>query len=82
MSKAIQVEALSKSFGHREVLHNIDFSVESGSLLLQLSPYHWAYGNSPVTNGADWSAAAGLWGISAVLVLFSALALQRRDVGA
>ena len=50
--------------------------------LLQLSPYHWAYGNSPVTNGADWSSAAGLWGISAVLVLFSALALQRRDVGA
>lgn len=49
--------------------------------LLQLSPYHWAYGNSPTTNGADWSAAAGLWGISAVLVLFSVLALQRRDVG-
>lgn len=50
--------------------------------LLQFSPYHWAYGNSPVTNGADWGAAAGLWGMSAVLVLVSALALQQRDVGA
>ncbi|MHC6221977.1 ABC transporter permease subunit [Arthrobacter sp. MMS24-S77] len=50
--------------------------------LLNLSPYHWAYGNSPVTNGADWAAAGWLWGISAGLVLLSAVALQRRDVGA
>jgi ABC-2 type transport system permease protein len=50
--------------------------------LLGLSPYHWAYGNSPVSGGADWSAAGWLWGISAVLVLLSAAALDRRDVGA
>jgi ABC-2 type transport system permease protein len=50
--------------------------------LLGLSPYHWAYGNPPVTGGADWAAAAWLWGISAVLVLLSAAALSRRDVGA
>lgn len=50
--------------------------------LLTLSPYHWAYGNSPVANGADWGAAAWLWSISAALVLLSALALHRRDVGA
>lgn len=49
--------------------------------LLNLSPYHWAYGNSPVTNGADWSVAAWLWGISAALALLSALALRMRDVG-
>ncbi|MFJ5954624.1 ABC transporter permease subunit [Paenarthrobacter sp. NPDC092416] len=49
--------------------------------MLNLSPYHWAYGNSPVSNGADWGAAAGLWGISAALIALSAIALQRRDVG-
>ncbi|MFJ4168021.1 ABC transporter permease subunit [Paenarthrobacter sp. NPDC089714] len=49
--------------------------------LLNLSPYHWAYGNSPVTNGADWGAAVGLLGISAALIAVGAVALQRRDVG-
>lgn len=49
--------------------------------LLYLSPYHWAYGNSPVANGADWGAAAGIWSISLGLVLVSALTLQKRDVG-
>lgn len=50
--------------------------------LLNLSPYHWAYGNSPVSNGADWPAAAWLWAISAALVVLAAVALERRDVGA
>jgi ABC-2 type transport system permease protein len=50
--------------------------------LLNLSPYHWAYGNSPVTNGADWFAAGWLWAISTTFVLLSALALRERDVGA
>ncbi|MEV7663117.1 ABC transporter permease subunit [Paenarthrobacter sp. NPDC089316] len=49
--------------------------------LLNLSPYHWAYGNSPVTNGADWGAALGLLAISAALIAVGAAALQRRDVG-
>ncbi|MGX1160019.1 ABC-2 type transport system permease protein [Arthrobacter sp. SLBN-100] len=50
--------------------------------LLDISPYHWAYGNAPVVNGADWAAAAWLWGISAALVALAAVALERRDVGA
>ncbi|WP_309074047.1 ABC transporter permease subunit [Paenarthrobacter sp.] len=49
--------------------------------LLNLSPYHWAYGNSPVANGADWGAAIGLYGISLALIGLGAVALQRRDVG-
>ena len=49
--------------------------------LLNLSPYSWAYGNNPVANGADWTAAGWLWGISAGLVALSAAALSRRDVG-
>ncbi|WP_142060567.1 ABC transporter permease subunit [Pseudarthrobacter sp. B4EP4b] len=50
--------------------------------LLDLSPYHWAYSNSPVANGADWAAAGWLWGIAAALVVLAAVALERRDVGA
>lgn len=49
--------------------------------LLNLSPYHWAYGNSPVSNGAEWGAAFWLWAISAALAGLSAVALHRRDVG-
>lgn len=50
--------------------------------LLNLSPHHWAYGNSPVVNGADWAAAGWLWGLSAALVAIAAVVLDRRDVGA
>ncbi|MBN9130038.1 MAG: ABC transporter permease subunit [Paenarthrobacter ureafaciens] len=49
--------------------------------LLNFSPYHWAYSNSPVANGADWGVAAWLLAISAGLVAVGAAALQRRDVG-
>lgn len=49
--------------------------------LLNLSPYHWAYGNSPVANGAEWGAVAGLLGLSAALIAAGVVALQRRDVG-
>ena len=50
--------------------------------LFKVSPYHWAYGNSPMVNGADWAAAGWLWGISAALVVLAAVALEQRDVGA
>ncbi|WP_144659333.1 ABC transporter permease subunit [Paenarthrobacter nicotinovorans] len=49
--------------------------------LLNLSPYHWAYGNSPVASGADWGAVTGLYAISVALIALGAFALQRRDVG-
>jgi len=55
---------------------------DSVEWLLNLSPYHWAYGNSPVINGADWLVVIWLWGISAALVAVAAVALERRDVGA
>jgi hypothetical protein len=38
--------------------------------------------HSPVADGADWGAAAWLWGISVALVRLSAVALDRRDGGA
>ncbi|PHP52272.1 ABC transporter permease [Actinomyces ruminis] len=49
--------------------------------LVTLSPYHWAFGNRPLSNGFDWGGLALLWGLSAILVGLSCAALSRRDVG-
>jgi ABC-2 type transport system ATP-binding protein len=38
MSKAIEVKELSKSFGRREVLHSIDFSVDPGTVYGVIGP--------------------------------------------
>lgn len=43
------------------------------------SPYHWAYGGSPLLNGADGM----LWlnyGVAAVLLVIAVVALNRRDL--
>lgn len=45
-----------------------------------LSPYHWAFGGSPLQNGFDWSGLGLLWGTSAALVGVSVWALTRRDI--
>jgi ABC-2 type transport system permease protein len=47
---------------------------------LNLSPYRWTYGNSPMANG--WAAAGWLWVMPALLTAVSAVALHRRDIGA
>ncbi|MHA6669005.1 ABC transporter permease subunit [Homoserinimonas sp. A447] len=44
------------------------------------SPYHWAFGESPLANGADWGGLALLYGLAAVLVLIAVVALNRRDL--
>ncbi|MDJ0321209.1 ABC transporter permease subunit [Pseudarthrobacter sp. PS3-L1] len=49
--------------------------------LLDVSPYTWAYANSPLANGANWAAVGWLWGISGALVAVAAIALEQRDVG-
>lgn len=46
------------------------------------SPYHWAYGNSPLSDGADWTGLALLFGLSAALTLVAVVALNRRDLKA
>ena len=48
--------------------------------LRHLSPYAWAYGEAPLTNGADWPGLALLWLASALLVAVATAALARRDV--
>ena len=45
-----------------------------------VSPYAWAYQNTPLLDGVDWGGLGLLWGFAAVLVAVSALALRRRDI--
>lgn len=45
-----------------------------------LSPYHWAYGNTPLSDGADWSGLGLLYGVTAVLVGVAVVALNKRDI--
>lgn len=45
------------------------------------SPYHWAYGNYPLTNGADWTSVLAFYGGSVLAGAATALVLRRRDIG-
>lgn len=49
--------------------------------LRYLSPYHWAFGNRPLSNGFGWGGLALLWGLSAMLAAVACAALSRRDIG-
>jgi ABC-2 type transport system permease protein len=44
------------------------------------SPYAWAFGNSPLSDGVDWGGLGLLYGASAVLVGVAVIALNRRDI--
>jgi len=48
----------------------------------RLSPYRWAYGGSPISDGPDWQGLALLFGGATLLLLASVLVFRRRDVGA
>lgn len=48
--------------------------------LAHLSPYHWAFGATPLADGFDVGGLALLWGLAALLVGVTAWALPRRDV--
>lgn len=45
-----------------------------------VSPFDWAFGAAPLTNGADWTGLALLWGGSAVLIAVATIGLARKDV--
>lgn len=49
--------------------------------LHRYSPYAWAFGNSPLTDGADWGGLALLYGGDILLVALAVVGLGRRDVG-
>lgn len=44
------------------------------------SPFHWAYGQTPLSDGVDWPGLGLLWGGSALLIAITAAALARRDI--
>jgi ABC-2 type transport system permease protein len=46
-----------------------------------LSPYHWAFGNDPLTNGASWFTVAAFYLGCLGLGVLTALVLRRRDIG-
>jgi len=46
-----------------------------------VTPFAWAFGESPLSNGADWGGLGLLFGFSTLLVAFAVFTLRRRDVG-
>lgn len=47
-----------------------------------LSPYRWAFGDAPLSNGLSWPGIAALYGGSVVFVVIGWLVFRRRDVHA
>lgn len=62
------------------IVNAIGNQIDDGEMLRRLSPYGWAYGNHPLTEGADAGGLSLLWGCSALLLLAAALVLRRRDI--
>ncbi|MDJ0339273.1 ABC transporter permease subunit [Cryobacterium sp. PH31-O1] len=56
---------------------------QSASLewLHNVSPYYWAFGNSPLSTGADPTTIAVFYALSLLLAATAALALRQRDIG-
>lgn len=44
------------------------------------SPFHWAIGNRPLTNGMDWAMAGLVVAVSAVLLIATVWSYDRRDI--
>jgi len=56
---------------------------QSASLewLHNLSPYYWAFGNNPLSSGANATTIVVFFGLSLLLAAAAALALRQRDIG-
>ncbi len=62
------------------VLQAISNNSEDLEWLNVFSPFDWAFGDAPLTNGADWPGLALLWGGSAALIAVATIGLARKDV--
>lgn len=62
------------------VLNAIANQVTDAEGLHAVSPYAWAYEQTPLLDGADWRGLALLWSLAALFVLGAVLALRRRDI--
>lgn len=49
-------------------------------VLYNFSPYHWAFGNSPLAEGFDWPGLLLLWGLCAIFIGLTTYSLARRDI--
>jgi ABC-2 type transport system permease protein len=65
-------------FGY--VLSAIANQTEDAEALRAASPFAWAYQNTPLADGPDWAGLGLLWGLAALLVAVSVVALRRRDI--
>lgn len=63
------------------VLNALGSQTSTLSWLRSTSPYGWAYRNTPLVSGVDWTGLALLLGLAAVLLATAVLAFDRRDVG-
>ncbi|KFF59540.1 ABC transporter permease [Cryobacterium sp. MLB-32] len=46
-----------------------------------LSPYYWAFGHNPLSNGANWATVGIFFAVSLLLAAATALVMRHRDVG-
>ena len=67
-------------FGY--ILNSLGNQSADGEWLHNLSPYHWAFGNAPLRDGADWGSLALIYGIAAVVIVIGGIVFNRRDVSA
>lgn len=62
------------------VLHAVARTSENFTGASAFSPFQWAFGNDPLTEGFDWAGLGLLWGVTGALVIFASWILGRRDV--
>jgi len=78
-----QKVAIFGAIGAALVLHMLNGLAEFDETMADvavLSPFHYYLGNDPLNNGMDWSHAAVLLAICAVLLAASFVLFERRDI--
>ncbi|EPR76503.1 ABC transporter membrane protein [Leifsonia rubra CMS 76R] len=67
-------------FGY--VLNSLGNQSSDVEWLHTISPYHWAFGNSPLREGADWGALVLIYGVAAAILVIGGTVFNRRDLSA
>lgn len=61
------------------VFNAIANQVAEAEWLRVISPYAWAYGELPLTDGTDWNGLGLLWGFSLLFLMATAFVMRARD---
>jgi ABC-2 type transport system permease protein len=64
------------------VLNSVGNQSSDLEWLHNFSPYHLAFGNAPLSEGADWGALGLLFAISAAVLVIGGFVFNRRDISA